>query len=123
MRVKKKRMKKSLALLMTLCIGMTALTGCKDSNAIKEETSQSVQEKSSEALALYADIEKIVSDHKLQTEQSFTDMKKQLTDMSAAIKEQVKDTTEEDGQNAIVELDKIIENLKSVKESVEKTVE
>lgn len=116
------RIRKSFALLMVLCIGMAALTGCKDSNAIKEETSQTLQEKSGEALALYADIEKLVSDHKLQTEQSFTDMKKQLTDMSTTIKEQVKDTTEEDGQSAIAELDKIIENLKSVKESVEKTL-
>lgn len=119
--MKKSRIKYCIYSLL-LCLGMVMLSGCGKSDAIQKETSRIVREKANEALALYADIEKLVKDNGLQTESSFSDMKRQLTDMSAVIQKQSEETTEEDGQSAIVELDKIIDNLQTVKESVEESI-
>ena len=50
-------------------------------------------------------------------------MKKQLTEMSARVKEQIEKTTEEDGKKAEEELDRMIKNLRSVKERVEQSLQ
>lgn len=109
----------TLLVVMVVCAG--ALTGCGD--GITEETSLVVTEKIDKALELYADIEKLVQDNSLAADESFVDMKAQLTDMSARVRERIADTTEEEGQKAIVELDAIIKNLTEVKGSVQKTVD
>lgn len=101
-----------------LCLGL--LTGCGD--GITDETASIVTEKTDTALALYADIEKMVQEHSLTADESFAVMKTKLTDMSAKIRENISDTTEEDGKLAITELDAMIKNLTEVKESVRKMV-
>ncbi len=107
--------------VLSICLCFSCLTGCGD--GIKEDTKQLVMEKTDEALSLYADLEKLVKDNGLEVEQAFTDMKKQLTDMSERVRKQVADTTEEDGKKAADELDKMIANLKAVKEKVEQSLE
>lgn len=107
--------------LLSICLCIGCLTGCGDS--IKDDTKQMVMEKTDEALSLYTDLEKLVKDNGLEVEQAFTDMKKQLTDMSENVRKKVADTTEEDGQKAVEELDKMIANLKAVKEKVEQSLE
>lgn len=107
--------------VLSICLCFAFLTGCGD--GITDDTKQLVMEKTDEALALYSDLEKLVNDNELEVEQAFTDMKKQLTDMSESVKNQIEDTTEEDGQNAAKELEKMIANLKAVKEKVEQSLE
>lgn len=107
--------------LLSICLCFVFLTGCGD--GIKEDTKQTVMEKTDEALSLYADLEKLVKDNDLEVEQAFTDMKEQLTNMSESVRKQIEDTTEEDGQKAAEELDKMIANLKAVKEKVEQSLE
>ena len=102
-----------------LCLGL--LTGCGD--GIKKETSESVITKTDTALQLYADIEKMVQDNALVADENFTAMKSKLTDMSARIKEKIADTTEEDGQMTLTELDAMIQNLTEVKEQVQKKID
>jgi hypothetical protein len=113
---KKCKRKGLIALFMAavLCIGV--LTGCGD--GIKEETVATVNDKTSQALELYGDIEKMVEENSLQADQSFVDMKSQLTEMSAKVQAGIKEATEEDGQATIQELDRILENLQEVKDSV-----
>lgn len=102
-----------------LCLGL--LTGCGD--GIKKETSDSVITKTDTALQLYADIEKMVQDNALMADENFTAMKSKLTDMSARIKEKIADTTEEDGQMTLTELDAMIQNLTEVKNQVQKKID
>lgn len=102
-----------------LCLGL--LTGCGD--GIKKETSESVITKTDTALQLYADIEKMVQDHALMADENFTAMKSKLTEMSARIKEKIADTTEEDGQMTLTELDAMIQNLTEVKNQVQKKID
>ncbi|MCH5252377.1 MAG: hypothetical protein J1F22_05330 [Lachnospiraceae bacterium] len=112
---------KKLAFLFILCLCVGTLSGCGD--GIKKDTQNLVTEKTNQALQLYSDIEKQVKEHQLQADKAFIDMKKQLTDMSEKIKTGISETTEEDGQLASQELDKIIENLQNVKEKVQKSIE
>lgn len=102
-----------------LCLGL--LTGCGD--GIKKGTSESVITKTDTALQLYADIEKMVQDHALMADENFTAMKSKLTEMSARIKEKIADTTEEDGQMTLTELDAMIQNLTEVKNQVQKKID
>ena len=102
-----------------LCLGM--LTGCGD--GIKKETSDIVKQKTDTALQLYGDIEKMVQDNALVADETFTAMKSKLTEMSNRVKEKIADTTEEDGQLAISELDAMIKNLTEVKGQVQKKIE
>lgn len=113
--------KKIAAAMVVLCLILGTLTGCGD--GIKEETAAAVKEKTSQALELYADIEKTVKEHELTADKAFTDMKEQLTGMSAKVNAEVEKTTEEDGQQTMKELDRIIQNLQEVKEKVEKSIE
>lgn len=108
-----------LAAVTGLCMGL--LTAC--GTGIKKETSDTVIQKTDSALQLYADIEKMVEDNALVADETFTAMKTKLTEMSASIKERIADTTEEDGQNVISELDAMIKNLTQVKEQVQKKID
>ncbi len=116
----RKRVQRTAAWLFIICLFAVSLTACGDD--IREETSQEVEEKTNQALQLYSDLEKLVSDHNLQTDASFTDMKKKLTDMSVAVKTSIQDATETDGQQTLKELDEIIRNLENVKKKVEDSV-
>lgn len=113
--------KKALCIMAAagLCLGL--LTGCGD--GIKKETSETVITKTDTALQLYADIEKMVQDNALMADENFTAMKSKLTEMSAKIKEQISDTTEEDGQMTLKELDAMIQNLTEVKDQVQKKID
>ena len=113
--------KKALCIMAAagLCLGL--LTGCGD--GIKKETSETVITKTDTALQLYADIEKMVQDNALMADENFTAMKSKLTEMSAKIKEQIPDTTEEDGQMTLKELDAMIQNLTEVKDQVQKKID
>lgn len=108
-----------VAVMAGLCLGM--LTGCGD--GIKKETSDIVKQKTDTALQLYGDIEKMVQDNALVADETFTAMKSKLTEMSNRVKEKIADTTEEDGQLAISELDAMIKNLTEVKGQVQKKIE
>ena len=108
-----------VAVMAGLCLGM--LTGCGD--GIKKETSDIVKQKTDTALQLYGDIEKMVQDNALVADETFTAMKSKLTEMSHRVKEKIADTTEEDGQLAISELDAMIKNLTEVKGQVQKKIE
>lgn len=110
----------SKAAFAVICLCLCALTACGD--GIKEETSKAVTEKTNQALQIYADLEKIVTDNGLQTDDSFVEMKKQLTEMSAKVKTSIQDATEEDGQQTVKELNRIITNLQDVKKKVEESV-
>lgn len=116
--MERKKTKWLFVILLSVCV---FLAGCGD--GIKEETKQKVMEKTDEALELYADLEKMVNENHLEVKQAFTDMKKQLTEMSARVKEQIEKTTEEDGKKAEEELDRMIKNLRSVKERVEQSLQ
>ncbi len=116
----RKRVQRTAVWLFIICLLAVSLTACGDD--IREETSQEVEEKTNQALQLYSDLEKLVSDHNLQTDASFTDMKKKLTDMSVAVKTSIQDATETDGQQTLKELDEIIRNLENVKKKVEDSV-
>lgn len=87
-----------------LCLGL--LAGCGD--GIKKETSDIVKQKTDTALQLYGDIEKMVQENALVADESFTAMKTKLTEMSGKVKEKITETTEEDGQLVITELDAMI---------------
>lgn len=108
----------SLFALAGLCICL--LTGCGD--GITDETADAVTRKTNQALEMYSNIEKLVKDNNLKVEKEFTDMKEQLTTMSTQVKSGLADTTEEDGQQALQGLDKIIANLESVKGNLEKSI-
>lgn len=108
-----------MAVMAGLCLGL--LTGCGD--GIKKETSDIVKQKTDTALQLYGDIEKMVQDNALIADETFTAMKSKLTEMSNRVKEKIMDTTEEDGQLAISELDAMIKNLTEVKGQVQKKIE
>ena len=69
-----------------------------------------------------SDIEKLVQENNLKVEKEFTDMKGQLTELSTQVKSEINDTTEEDGQRSLKELDGIIKNLQEVKENLEKMI-
>ncbi len=114
MRVKKNRMLLCGGLIMLICLGL--VTGC--SKGIRKETEETIRQKSAQALQIYADIEKMANDHALVVDSSFTDMKETLTRMSADIQKSIAGTTEEDGQLAIQELDRILANLSEVKDNV-----
>ncbi len=79
--------------------------------------------KTDTALQLYADIEKMVQENALTADANFTSMKTRLTEMSARVKEKIADTTEEDGQMTITELDAMIQNLTEVKNQVQKKID
>ncbi|MCH5265338.1 MAG: hypothetical protein J1F02_05520 [Lachnospiraceae bacterium] len=115
--IKIRRMGCSLCLILGV---LMVLAAC--GNGIKEETRDAVNEKVDQALQLYTDIEKIVQENHLTADKVFTDMKTQLADMSEKIKTGIEETTEEDGQATIQELDMMIQNLQSVKESLERDV-
>lgn len=115
------KVKKAMCIMAAagLCLGL--LTGCGD--GIKKETSETVITKTDTALQLYADIEKMVQDNALMADENFTAMKSKLTEMSAKIKKQITDTTEEDGQMTLKELDAMIQNLTEVKDQVQKKID
>lgn len=79
-------------------------------------------EKTNEALALYADIEKLSTDNKLAMSDSFVTLKSQLSSMSVNVKTKIEKTTEADGQNSLVQLNKLIDKLKSIKDRVTKSL-
>lgn len=116
-----KRIKTYLCMMAVavLCLGL--LAGCGD--GIKKETSDIVKQKTDTALQLYGDIEKMVQENALVADESFTAMKTKLTEMSGKVKEKIAETTEEDGQLVITELDAMIKNLTEVKEKVQKKIE
>lgn len=103
--------------LLSMCVCCCLLAACGD--GIQGETRDLVIEKTDEALALYAELEDTVEENDLEVKKAFTDMKKQLEEMSRKVKAQVDGTTEDDGQNAAEELEKIIANLNMVKEKIE----
>lgn len=105
-----------VAAALVFALSAVILTGCGD--GIKDETVAKVKDKTSQALELYADIEKIAADHSLVADQSFLDMKTQLTEMSGKVQAGIEETTEEDGQKTIEQLDRIIANLQDVRDSV-----
>lgn len=109
--------KKTIAIVTILCFSAALLIGCGD--GITEETMATVNAKTDQTLQLYAEIEKMVIDNGLVADQTFLDMKMQLTEMSGKIKAEIETTTEEDGQQTIKELDRILANLQDVKANVE----
>jgi len=113
--------KKAIAILMIICLSAGVLIGCGD--GITEETMATVNAKTDQTLQLYAEIEKMVADNGLVADQTFLDMKTQLTDMSGKIKSEIENTTEEDGLQTIKELDRILANLQEVKENVVQTIQ
>ena len=108
----KKWMKKVTAPIFLICL-------C---NGIKKETAEAVNGKMNQALQTYSDIEKLVQENNLKVEKEFTEMKGQLTELSTQVKSEINDTTEEDGQRSLKELDGIIKNLQEVKENLEKMI-
>lgn len=112
--------KSGMTIFLMVIMICALLTGCGD--GITDETKKAVTDKTSQALELYADIEKTVEENKLTAEQEFVDMKSKLTEMSSQIRERVENTTEEDGKLAIAELDKMIANLQSVKKNVDESL-
>lgn len=116
----KKWMKKVTAPIFLICLCAGILTGC--GNGIKKETAEAVNGKMNQALQTYSDIEKLVQENNLKVEKEFTDMKGQLTELSTQVKSEINDTTEEDGQRSLKELDGIIKNLQEVKENLEKMI-
>ncbi len=112
--------KRWMAFLLAVCLTAGLCAGCGDD--IKDETVTAIREKTNRALELYADIEKKVEENELKAEKEFTDMKQKLTDMSEKIGAQVEETTEEDGQMAIKELDRIVENLQQVLDGVDESL-
>ncbi len=106
----------AIAVVVFCLVGMSAC-GKKD-DSIKKETIEIVTEKSDRAVSLYQEIEGVVEDYALTADRSFTDMKQVLTDMSSRIKTGIQNTTEEDGQLTIQELNEMIDNLQEVKDKV-----
>ena len=119
--MKRENCKKLLCMILAagLCLGL--LTGCGD--GIRKETTEAVMAKTDTALQLYADIEKMVQENALTADANFTSMKTRLTEMSARVKEKIADTTEEDGQMTLTELDAMIQNLTEVKNQVQKKID
>lgn len=105
-----------LCLVLGMLSGM--LTGCQG-DGITEETLKAVREKKGQVLTLYSDVEKLVQDNSIAVDESFTNMKQQLIDMSDKVEKQIEDTTETDGQNALKELARLEENLQAAKKNVE----
>lgn len=119
-KMKRGRLCRRATFLLAICFCVSVLTACGD--GIREETKQAVLEKTDEAMQLYADLESLVAEHGLEVDASFRNMKTQLSEMSEKIKQQIDDTTEEDGKKASDELKKIIENLQEVKDNVERSL-
>lgn len=101
-----------------LCL---ALAGC-NSDAITQETKDTVTKKTNEVLALYSDVEKKVNENSIEVAQSFKEMKQQLTDMSGKVKAKLDDATEQDGKQAIEELKRLESNLLAAKKNVESQI-
>lgn len=106
-------------LVLGILSGM--LAGCSG-DGITDETLNAVREKKSQVLALYSDVEKLVQDNSIAVDESFTNMKQQLIDMSDKVEKKIEDTTETDGQNALKELERLEENLQQAKKSVENQI-
>lgn len=110
-----------MAVAFMCMISVFVLTGCGDE--IKKDTVTEVKEKTQQALELYADIEKMAAENSLVPNQSFLDMKTKLTDMSGKVQAGIEETTEEDGQLTLQQLERIIKNLQEVKDSVSASLE
>lgn len=109
--------------MFCLVLGMLSgmLAGCS-SDGITDETLNAVREKKSQVLTLYSDVEKLVQDNSIAVDESFTNMKQQLIDMSDKVEKEIANTTETDGQNALKELERLEGNLQEAKKSVEEQI-
>lgn len=108
--------------LVVICLVLGILSGILagcDGDGITADTLDAVREKKSQVLTLYSDVEKMVQDNSIAVDESFTNMKQQLIDMSDKVDKKIEDTTETDGQNALKELSRLEENLQAAKKSVE----
>ena len=116
-----KRYGRAIAIICVICL---ILTACQSGGAasISPETKDAVTKKTNEILALYSDVEKAVEENSIVADQSFKDMKQQLIDMSDHVKSKLEETTEQDGQQALTELEKIKNNLEEAKKNVEKHI-
>lgn len=107
-----------LAVALALCF---ALAGCQ-SDAITQETKDAVSKKTNEVLALYSTMEQTIQENSIEVDQSFRDMKQQLTDMSTKVKSKLEETTESDGKQALEQLRKLEDNLNEIKKSVDEHI-
>jgi len=94
------------------------MTGC-GSDTMEETTREVLVNKVDQTLELYADIEKEMTANEMEISQEFKDMKSDLTKMATEVKGKLETAGEEDGQRAIGEIDKLIENLQGVKKQVD----
>ena len=115
------KMKKTVRMITFACMCAVCLVGCR--HKITDETKNALETKTSQALELYADINKTVEENQLETNESFVNMKSQLTDMATKIKGKIDEATEEDGQLAVKKVEGIISNLNEVKAHVEQSLE
>ena len=64
----------------------------------------------------------MIQENSIEVDQSFKDMKQQLAKMQKNVKEKIDEAEEEDGKQALEELEKIRNNLNEAKRSVEKHI-
>lgn len=105
-------------LCLSFFVLVLALCGCA-SNRVTDQTKDAVKQKKEQVLALYSDVEKKAKENNIAVDESFTNMKGQLTKMSQKIEEKMEDTTEEDAKRAMEELERLENNLKTAKKNVE----
>ena len=94
---------KQIFALLLICL---SLAGCR-ADGITQETKKAVVDKTEDGI---------------EVDQSFKDMKQQLAKMQKNVKEKIDEAEEEDGKQALEELEKIRNNLNEAKRSVEKHI-
>lgn len=109
---------KRIFVLLLVCL---SLAGCR-TDGITQETKKAVVDKAEDVMKLYSDVEKVIQENSIEVDQSFKDMKQQLTKMQKNVKEKIDEAEEEDGKQALEELEKIRNNLNEAKRSVEKHI-
>ena len=107
-----------LALILSLCM----IFGACQSNTISSQTKDAVSQKTKEVLALYATMAQTIDENSIVVDQSFRDLKQQLTNMSEQLKVKLEEATEQDGIQAIQELERIEDNLKETKKSIDQHI-
>lgn len=109
---------KRISIILFVCL---SLAGCRQ-DGITQETKEAVKNKSNEVMQLYSDVEMVINENSIEVDQSFKDMKQQLVDMHGKVKAKLDEATEEDGKQALEELEKICNNLNEAKKNVEKYI-
>ena len=109
---------KQIFALLLICL---SLAGCR-ADGITQETKKAVVDKTEDVIKLYSDVKKVIQENSIEVDQSFKDMKQQLAKMQKNVKEKIDEAEEEDGKQALEELEKIRNNLNEAKRSEEKHI-